>query len=259
MSILRVKAHIKNKVGEAMKRFYVLIIGIIIIVVGFVNFVHITPWPKQSWIDLITVILVYTACCTAGFRLWQTVPQFQNKIPSFGILWFSIATYSFCSLAALVVAHFAVWDFSLSLIVQLSIVFIFSVFVLAAFKADDKAKNIKRTENKTLGAIDELRSLYTKELSAAAILEPKHKELRKEIEKIGEDLRYISAIPGKNAGDLEDKIYAELKNLFNILKNIDNTESAVQLQQIKISVKLIRDLIRIRKECKNNQDLQEMI
>ena len=42
-----------------MKRLIFLIVGVALIVFAFVILVNETPWPKQIWLDLCVVILVY--------------------------------------------------------------------------------------------------------------------------------------------------------------------------------------------------------
>ena len=125
-------------------------------------------------------------------------------------------------------------------------------------EANRKAKDVQQVESRTLESIDKLRSTFNVGSSSTSILEKNYPELLREIQSIGSDLRYLSPLPGRTAHELEMKIQVEMEILFDALRCGSGTDLELQIKQIRESANKICDFIKVRKECKNNQDLQEM-
>ena len=237
-----------------MKRLIGLLVGIIVIVTGFRLIVTVNPWPEQIWLDMVVIILVFSSNYFNMGHIWKTVPAFRKVIPSLGIFWFSAGIYTVLSLSILFCAHAAVFPFNISLYIQLVLLLLLIAGYTSGYLAGVKAAGVGQGENRAFASIDGLRSFFTEEYSSIAVLGQGYPELRKYIERIGEDLKYLCPLDTKAALELDGKILSEMKVLFGVLGNVRAGDGGLPADQIRASADRIGDLIRIRKECRNDFD-----
>ena len=241
-----------------MNRIILLIAGIAIIGLGFISLVEVSPWPKQIWLNLVVTVLVFVINFSNIMLIGQSIQQFRDRIPSLGILWTVDVLYSFTAIGGLLVAYQQHWSYSLSLIVQLSLVFGVIVVLSLAIKANLHAIEIQRSEAITLSSLDEIRSTFATGSVVALRLTVAYPDLHQDITCIGENLRYLSAIPTKAAHELETQIQAELQNLFETLKRATNPDLDLQKAAVQDSLTRAKDLIQQRKVCCNTDDSRGM-
>ena len=202
-----------------MKRLIGFFLGIVVIVAGFMLFVTAKPWPEQIWLDMFVIVSVFSSSYLNMIQIWKTVPAFKKILPSLGIFWVSAALYSLFALSGLLFAHVTGCAFNFSLYIQLVLFLLLISGYAIGCSAGIKAAGIGRGENRAFASIDGLRSFFTEEYSSIAVLDQEYPELRKQIERIGEDLKYLCPLDTKAALELDGKILSEMKVLFGILKN----------------------------------------
>lgn len=241
-----------------MIRFFLLILGIALICFGFFILVEVVPWANQIWLDLFVVNLVFVFIFLNITFIGQSTSDFRYRIASRGILWTSCALYSILSIGALITAHTMNWSFSFSLFSQLVLAFAVLVALSTAFLADQHAHDVQKGENIAMSSLDQLRDIFNENVGETAQITSSHPEIKKTIDKIGEDLRYFSALSCAEACQLDAEIGSEIKVLFSMLGRAKADDLSLQKTDIEASLGRIRELIRRRKNCRNKSDHKEM-
>lgn len=241
-----------------MSRYVLLVIGIVLIWFGFFTLVDVRPWTNQIWLDFFVVIAVFVFNFIVITFIGQSKSDFRFRIASRGILWTSCGLYSIVSIAALLAAHAMSWSFSFSLFFQLVLVFGLLLALYMASIADHNAYNVQKDESISISSLDQLRDTFNRGISVTAKLTASNAQMKKTLDGIGEDLRYLSALSGKEARQLDAAIESEIKAFFSMLRGMKTNDLNIRKTDIDDFLDRIRELIRQRKNCKNSIDHKEM-
>lgn len=241
-----------------MSRIILLIIGIALIVFGFLTLVETDSWTKQIWLDLVVAIFVFVLNYSNFAFIGQSKKDFRARIPSIGILWTYLTLYSVLSIGALILAHLSDWSFSFSFFIQLVLAFGVLVAFFLAFAANQHALEVQHAESTALSSLDQLREVYSGGVGIATRFTHSQPDISKAITKIGDDLRYLSAICGAEAQQLDTETKTEIQHLFGLLGRTNAEDLSLQKPEIDKSLERIQELLRQRKNCKNNSDHKEM-
>ena len=241
-----------------MNRYFLLIIGIVLIWFGFFTLVEVHPWTNQIWLDLFVVIAVFVFIFLNITFIGQRKSDFRFRIASRGILWLSCVLYSILSIGALIKAHEMIWSFSFSLFFQLVLAFGVLIALYAADIADKHAFAVQKGESIAISSLDQLRDTFNNGVGATTRITSSQPEMKKTIDKIGEDLRYFSALSSTEARQLDTEIESEINVLFPLLGRAKVDDLSLQKTDIEDSLDRIRELIRKRKNCRDNSDHKEM-
>jgi hypothetical protein len=241
-----------------MTRFLLLIIGIVLIWFGFFTLVEVHPWTNQTWLDFFVVIAVFVFNFLNITFIGQSKSDFRFRIASRGILWTSCGLYSILSIGALITAHTMNWSFSFSMFFQLVMAFGVLIALSTASLADRNAQNVQKGESIAMSSLDQLRDTFNNGVGPTARITSSHPEIKKTIDKIGEDIRYFSALSGIEARQLDTEIESEIHVLFSSLGRAKADDLGPQKTDIEDSLDRITELIRKRKNCRDNSDHKEM-
>ena len=242
-----------------MNRLILLISGIALIGFGFISLVNINPWPKQIWLDLVVALLVFAMNFANITWVSQSVSKFRARIPSLGILWTFNGLYSLSAIACLFAAHREHWSYSLSLVIQLSLVFGAIVAFSLASRANQYALNVQHSEAISLSSLDQLRSVFASGSPSVLRFCTANPQILQAITSIGDDLRYLSASQGQIVHELEKQLQDELQNLFEIFKSATSSDINPLIPSVQNAIIRIKDLMQKRKAYCNTADSKEML
>jgi len=132
------------------------------------------------------------------------------------------------------------------------------IALYAADIADKHAFAVQKGESIAISSLDQLRDTFNNGVGATTRITSSQPEMKKTIDKIGEDLRYFSALSSTEARQLDTEIESEINVLFPLLGRAKVDDLSLQKTDIEDSLDRIRELIRKRKNCRDNSDHKEM-
>jgi hypothetical protein len=233
-----------------------MFLGIALIALGFYLVVDVHPWAAMIWLDLVVIICVFLGYFSNTFLLGQSRQVFGRTIPSIGMRWTIVSWYSTLAILGIIFAHWLHLDFKFAILYQLALAFGVLLSSQIAQSANTHTVAIQRNEAQGLSSLDTIRNLFDVNSGRILALAGSMPAVAKDFAKLQEDLRFLSASSQSMALDYDAKILQESFALFQVL---DLANSGTQNDQLHTGINRIKELVRQRKNIKQQGDYKEFM
>jgi len=228
----------------------VLALGAALICFGYYVFLGLPPWSNLIWMNLGLSIFCFILCFGFLGVLDGSVVDFDSRVPAMGPGWVVRGFYVVAAISAMAVLGLVGAPFLTQLLVQLFLL----LFLFIGFTLLSAATRRYQEVNSINGdATSRLDSIRRQAFEIQGILAAGGAELeiaRRALGSLQDDVRYLSAAPGREGARIDAELSAELGSLKQFVSHPAGPDDAASFQPLERCLARVRELLRQRKACR---------
>lgn len=204
--------------------------GVAILLVAFFLLVPEGLRDATGYLDLAVVLGVFTLNFPIHSLGWAFRSGGAFRIPSLSIRWFGTGLYSLFALAGVVVGVLAGLSFRIQLVYQLVCLFGILAAMVMANLATTHTAGVDAEEGDNGAGLRELREAAASVEGALILLGEAWQPQRAALQRLREDLRFLSPSPRRPEQELEGRMTAELRGVRVLLEAADLAAGRADLE-----------------------------
>lgn len=232
-------------------RFLLFLVGIGILLLAFFLF---TEGKELNRIDAffwLSIGLMYLFFFGPFLFSSFNTENFSKKIPVLSIIWFSrfgIGFYLISSVAILILLTQYILSFSLAVVLQSVLIFLFLIVIYFAYFSRDYVVQVDRGESKVKKHLSQIKSKALHLRLSVDRLPSEYQNTQKELLQTLDDIKYISPVNNGVASEVELKIIQTMNSLSEML---DAVLSNAHTASFEKEAELFKTLVNERKLYRN--------
>jgi hypothetical protein len=220
--------------------------GIALLVAGFLLVVPEEKRTPVAWLDLIVVGAVFLVNFSNLSIVRFKHGGFSEEIPKLGVLWTADAIYTTLALGGIWFGRVLGLSFGIQLWYHSAICFALLVMVWVGNRASDHASRVASGEKSLRSSLDSVKTAVETCDSAFARLGPRWTSEYNELQRVKEDVRYLSPCDNPEAVALDLEISAVLRGISANLATAN--PSGANGREVHEPLTRCQSLIRLRKQ-----------
>lgn len=228
--------------------WWVIPSGIVVIFLFFIGFAGINlVWPPSVWLALVVTIIVFLVNFVGGAFFGVKRKTFTRVIPSAGILWFSLFFYSSLALAGAAVSVILPFSLILGVAYEMVLLICLGLAFVASSAANKHAVTVQQEQVSASAVLTELRSEIGLLSSRLSDFSSKHPDIEKDWVRIRDDVRYMAPVNSGKGRSIEDELMAVIRRISDMTAAGATGMSEAADRELDDSVRLIGQLLKLRK------------
>ena len=228
------------------KPYLILLIGEILLIASFLHFgekLNENVLVLNICVSSIIYLLIFSSFL---FPLLDLKDKSQSAVASLGINWFITITYSFSALILMLffsLTKSQEFKIETQILVHFILLFLLLIGGFISTKASEKVTEVFQEQNAQRSKLNEIQKLTKNAFSRIELMNGISPELKFKVNKISEDLRYISPSNSVDAYNIESNLLEMINKINDLLYHYDNNK-----ESIETTVKQCEQLIKERKQ-----------
>lgn len=182
-----------------------------------------------AYLDIAVSSIIYMSLFIDVFFAWVNLKDKSHReVGGIGIRWMSVLIYGIVAIAVMVIGGLCELSFTLQLIIHLGLFVFYILGWSAVLTAESKVAGVYEKEKQKRQGINEIKS-FVRTLRVSAKNIDTSPETNRSIEKLEEELRYISPSDSAAASAIDADIMRALSELERAILTKDEGENILRL------------------------------
>jgi hypothetical protein len=231
---------------KSYRPYLILLIGEFLLIFSFLHFGSNTPNNVLFLNICVSSIIYFLLSSSILFPILDLKEKAQSGVASIGINWFISIAYTIC--AIILMLFFSItknqeYKIETQILIHFILLFFLLVGGFISNKASEKVAEVYHEQKLQRNNLIEIQNLTKKISSRIELMSEISPEFKFKVNKIIEDLRFISPSNSIDANDIENKLKAIIVRIDDMLYNYENNK-----ENIKSTLVQCEQLIKERKQ-----------